>query len=869
MVRAYVLLLLLCFSTACFAHHVKGGYIHYEYQGAGSTAGTSVYKVTVTMFFGCGVQGPRSPLTLYVLDGSTGSTLYTTSISTATSTTATKTTFSSCMSNPPTICYEIYTYNTTYTLTDNASGYVLALTDEYRTDNIINIANSSSTGIAITAQIPGTINNTDYHKNTSPVFAFKDTAIICYKGTFNYQFSASDPTDNDSLSYSFGNGLNVTSSATSPFFASLTYNSGYSGTSPMGNGVTIDAKTGLISGTAPSTTGEYVIAVYVHEWRNGVEIDAIKKELQIYVYDCSLTAAELSTSYINCNNYTFTFENESSASNVTSYLWDFGVTTSTKDTSSQPTPTYTYADTGTYTVKLKVSNSTGCTDSASSPVKVYPGFSPGFTVSGSCYQSPFIFTDTSYVKYGSVNAWSWNFGDLSTTADTSSKQNPTYQYSSPGTVTVTLNITSSKGCSGTATKTVAVNGKPDIYLPFTDTLICSIDSLTLIVKSTDGTGFSWSPQYNIINPNTANPTVYPKDTTVYTVTVTDKGCIDSASVTVNVLDYITVKLPADTAICSGDTITLSPVSYALSYLWSNSQGNSLSSDSIKNPDAFPSQTTTYYVTANLGHCQDHASEIVYVSPYPQVSVSADTSVCYGNTAQLHATTSAAYFTWTPTSTLLNETTLNPVAGPMQTTNYIIAVKDSFYCPKTVYDTITVTVIPTVTVFAGNDTSVVLNQPLQLNATSNNSTVSYAWSPSSYMSNTAIYNPVVTITSSSVDSIIYLVKATTPEGCAGTDSIKVIVYKTAPDIFVPSAFTPNSDGLNDVLKPTLVGIEQFEFFRVYNRWGQLIYSTSVAGNGWDGTIGGQKQPPATFVYMARGKDYNGKTIFKKGTVVLIR
>lgn len=865
----YLLALLSClfFINIASAKHVKGGWIQYEYQGAGTTSGTSVYKVTVTIFYGCNVQGPRSPITLMVYDAVTNAQTTSVSLATATSTTVTKGTYSPCMSNPPTICYEVYTYTTTLTLTNNTNGYILSVVDQYRTASIINITNSSSDGIAFTANIPGTINGIDYHNNNSPSFLFKDTAIVCYNGNFIYQFSAVDNADNDSLSYSFGNGLNYTTSAAPPY-AALTYVSGYSGQSPMGSGVTIDPVTGTISGTAPSTTGEYVIAVYVTEWRNGVAIDSIKKELQIYVYDCSLAAASLNASYINCDNYTFSFQNLSTASAISSYLWDFGVANSTKDTSTSPTPTYTYADTGTYTIKLTVSNTTGCTDSTTAAVKVYPGFTPSFTVTGSCYQSPFQFTDASYVKYGNITSWSWDFGDASVTTDTSSSENPTYQYGSPGTYTAVLNIASSKGCTGSYSKTVTANAKPAIYLPFTDTLICSIDSLPLIVQST-GT-YSWTPLYNIINPTTANPVVYPKDTTVYTITVQDKGCVDSATVTVNVLDFVTVKLSADTGICKTDTITLQPVSYALRYLWTESgNGNTLSSYTVKNPQAYPTATTTYYVTANLGKCQDASQITVHVSPYPTAYAGIDTTICFGSTARLNGSTTGSAYYWSPASSLLNSNTLQPTAGPSQTTSYILTATDTLYCPKPVSDKVVVTVIPPIQVNAGNDTVIVIGQPLQLQATANNTTVSYTWSPNLYMNNDTIYDPIVTITSSYVDSIIYTVTATTPEGCTGYDDIKVIVFKTNPDIFIPTGFTPNGDGRNDVLKPTLVGIKQFDFFRVYNRWGQLLYTTNEIGKGWDGRISGVLQDNGTYVFTAQGIDYLGNTIFKKGTVVLIK
>lgn len=863
-------------SQTVFGMHVKGGYIQYTYNGAGASSGTSNYTITVTVFFSCTAQGPRASVYLGIFNASSNATVASQSISTTTSNTVTKTTYSPCMSDPPTICYEIYTYVYTVDLPDIAAGYILTVQDAYRTSGIVNISNSSSDGITITATIPGTVNGTDYHKNNSPNFIFKDTAIICYNGAFSYPFSATDA-DGDSLSYSFGNGLNVsnasqnTSSATpaSPPYTALTYLTGYSGASPLGSGVTINPVTGLISGTAPSTTGEYVVAVYVSEWRNGVLINTTKKELQVYVYSCSLSAATLNTSYINCDDYTFTFQNEATSSNITSYYWDFGVAGIATDTSTQASPTYTYADTGTYTLRLRVSNATGCTDSASSPVKVYPGFTPAFNVTGSCYQSPFQFTDATYAKYGKVNSWSWNFGESSSASNTAVVQDPTHQYAGANTYTVTLQVGTSKGCSGTVSKTVTANDKPQITLPFTDTLICSIDSLPLIAEvSGSGVTYSWSPAYNIINAGTANPIVYPKDTTVYTVTVTQNGCIGTDSITVNVLDFITVTLPADTTICLSDSIVLQPVSYALKYVWT--PGTALSDSTTKYPHAAPGSDITYQVTANLGKCQDKASILVKVYPYPQVYAGTDTTICWGATVQLDGTTNGDSFTWSPDSTLLNSGTLRPVADPLITTPYILTAQNVQGCPKPVQDTVMVYVIPKVVVFAGNDTAVVVGEPLQLHAVSTDSAlVSYTWTPADWLNNAYVYDPVATIESDVVDSIIYLATATTPQGCTGSDALTVKVYKTGPDIFMANAFTPNGDGHNDIFRPILVGITQLNFFRVYNRWGQLVFSTTEPEKGWDGSLRGMKQEAGTYVYMAQGIDYLGKSHFKKGTFILIR
>ena len=298
----FIFLLLTCCGQSLYARHVKGGHIEYKYNGPGATAGTSNYTFTITVFFSCTTSGPKDNVYLGIFDAVSHNMVQSKLIAYTTDRTVTKTSSNPCMSNPPTICYNIRTFVYTTDIANNSAGYILAVQDALRIDGIVNISGSVSDGITLTATMPGVINGTEYYTNSSPTFLFKDTAIVCYQGGFTYQFAATD-IDGDSLSYSFGNGLNVLNAGgntssnppAAPPYTPLVYNTGYSGAAPLGSGVTIDAVTGLISGIAPSTVGEYVVAVYVKEWRNGVLLDSAKKELQIYVYNCSLVAADLKT----------------------------------------------------------------------------------------------------------------------------------------------------------------------------------------------------------------------------------------------------------------------------------------------------------------------------------------------------------------------------------------------------------------------------------------------------------------------------------------------------------------------------------------------------------------------------------------------
>ena len=112
------------------------------------------------------------------------------------------------------------------------------------------------------------------------------------------------------------------------------------------------------------------------------------------------------------------------------------------------------------------------------------------------------------------------------------------------------------------------------------------------------------------------------------------------------------------------------------------------------------------------------------------------------------------------------------------------------------------------------------------------------------------------------------KTFTEAGCYAYDTLNVKVFTTAPNIFVPNAFTPGRPS-NPVFRVIPVGISRLEFFRIYNRNGMLMYSSTRMGDGWDGTLNGKPQASGGYVWMAQGIDYTGKTVSKKGTMVLIR
>ena len=169
------------------------------------------------------------------------------------------------------------------------------------------------------------------------------------------------------------------------------------------------------------------------------------------------------------------------------------------------------------------------------------------------------------------------------------------------------------------------------------------------------------------------------------------------------------------------------------------------------------------------------------------------------------------------------------------------------------------------VSAGADTAVIAGQPLQLNASG---AVAYSWLPPDNLSASTIPNPVAIFNDESA-SFRYKLIGYNEEGCKDSAYIMIKVFKTGPSVFVPTGFTPNNDGKNDLLLPIAVGMKNIDYFNVYNRWGQLLFSTQVNGQGWDGKINGQLQASGTFVWSVKATDYTGKAYFQKGVATLIR
>lgn len=756
--------------------------MYYEYLGNGISDTNKVrYKIGLNFYMSCDPSAPtESSYNFSIFNRASPYNLITNAfaplVSDVTIGNCTTHACYPCIDVVPSLCYRIRKYEVTVELPRNTAGFIVSKQRCCRVGNIANIANSLNVGETYSIEIPGYNSPiAGAHINNSPVFVFNDTAVVCGGSTFSLSFHADDP-DGDSLHYYFCNALNGGSSsspdpttASNPPYASVPYLNPYNGSNPLGSGVTIDPVTGTISGTAPSP-GEFVATVCVGEYRNGQLLATTRKEVHIRVANCTQVKATLDPTFTTCGDFTLNFSNQTDNVAITTWMWVFGDPSSgSNDTSYLQYPSHTFSDAGDYTIKLFVNRGSSCADSTEQLVHVYPGFFPGFTVSGPyCTNVPVQFTDTTRTNYGVVNSWSWNFGVTGTTADTSHDQHPSYTFQNPGTYTINLISGNSKGCIDTATSTtITVLAPPALDILNGDTSICYKDSIQLTATGTGN--FNWSPNIRIINATTAMPTVFPQTPTTYHVALEQNGCISKDSVTVNPLSDLTNDIAANpTSICEEDTLTLTGSSNRTSYLsWQWSPVASIESPNAQTTRAYPVTTTTYTLKTTWGsHCTSTKTITIPVTPLAIPDAGTPGYICSGQTTMQLNASGGDNYKWTPAAGLSDRNIPNPIANPATTTTYVVAVGVNG-CPKKRVDSVTVTVYQRPVISLPGDTLICSIDTLPIHLTGSGN---IQWSPNYNINSLTTADVLV-----SPDlPTTYHVTVTDSHGCFSTDSTFVDV-----------------------------------------------------------------------------------------------
>ncbi len=339
--------------------------------------------------------------------------------------------------------------------------------------------------------------------------------------------------------------------------------------------------------------------------------------------------------------------------------------------------------------------------------------------------------------------------------------------------------------------------------------------------------------------------------------ITDiNGCKDSISKNVNSSLLQLDAGPSDTICTSASTVLQAVSNGGIQFAWT--PATNLNDPTLLNPMATPNVTTTFYLAAtNIEGCTATDSVVINVRSPKIFSINQPVSICKNDSARLQANGGDLY-SWTP----VNSNLPNPIVFPATTTNYSVMITDTVCGNTSTLSTmVTVNPLPAVKAFKSNDIDC---SKLQSHL-SVSGAVQFNWSPAGSLINPNSANPVA----EPVVSTLYIVNGIDFNGCVNRDSINVMVLTTGTgNYFMPTAFTPNNDGLNDCYGIKYWGIIQELDFSIYNRDGERVFHTKEPGQCWDGKYKGLPQDPAVFVYMIKAKTNCGE-VFRKGTFALIR
>ncbi len=569
----------------------------------------------------------------------------------------------------------------------------------------------------------------------------------------------------------------------------------------------------------------------------------------------------------------------------TAWAWSFGDPTSgINNTSTQQNPVHTFSTAGTYLVTLTVTSNFNCQSTITVPVTIGAIPVSAFTINNACQGQPTLFSNTSSVTTGTINNWNWNLGD----GTNSALQNPAHIYLTQGIFDVTLIVTTTNGCADTARDSILINPVP--VAKFIATTVCQGDTTIFKDSSTINGGSISSWNWNFGDGTISslqNPSHLYLSAGTYNVSLTvssNTGCDSTFKLPVIVNPFPNPAFTTNitclgkaTQFTNGSTISSGSISG-----WSWSFGNGRTS-TAQNPSITYANVGNYtvnLVTISSNKCMDSIRQIVIVAPNPVVSFStADTSGCvtlcvpFKNASNISSGTITSW-NWnfgdgnssvldTPIycyskvdtfSVSLTATSNNGCSNTFIHPHYIITyptpVADFKALPN-----ITQILSPTVT-FLDN---------------SKGNLVSWVWTFGDNSDSTLLTSNA-THTYTDTGTFMATLAVTNNYGCIDSSKEPIQIEPTSA-FYVPNAFTPNSDGLNDGFIPKAVGVIAFQMW-IFDRWGQELYHCTSLTQPWDGKVhegltSGEKCGEDTYVWLVEFTDVYKNNHRYVGKVTIIK
>lgn len=564
---------------------------------------------------------------------------------------------------------------------------------------------------------------------------------------------------------------------------------------------------------------------------------------------------------------------QASTKNNATFVWDFS--DGTIQTTSDSVITHVYANAGNFVPKMILVDIAGCQVPIQGNDTLRVADVKSFikvSQTTFCDSTNLMFSDSSVVYNDFVTGFLWKFGDGSS----SILQSPTHTFNQPGNYPVQLFVTTSFGCkdSSTINPIVKVVKSPQITLNG-DSAGCVASAVNFngIINVADTSILNWS--WNFGNGNTSSQQVPPSQiynlAGTYNITLdatNSSGCKTSKQKIFTIYSLPNVSAGPDSIICKGQSIVLNATG-AASYVWSNH--NTLSCTNCNNPVISPIEPSNQYIvkgTSNVG-CIGYDTLLVNVIQPLKIQVGENKEFCVGSSVIIEASGANSYV-WSPTLGLNNFTIATPMASPITTTNYRVIGTDMKNCfSDTGFVNVKVHQMP---VFNIIDSIINISggKSIQLKTINSSDIISWRWFPNQWLNCDNCSQPFAT----PKKDITYKAIVTNIGGCRTEDNVTIKVVCGEENIYIPNTFSPNGDAVNDRFYPRGSGLASIKGFRIYNRWGNLVYSRfslpiNDFSSGWDGTLDGKVLPADVYVYVIDVICDNNQTYSFKGDITLIR
>ncbi len=815
-------ILLITLSTGVFATHIVGGEMTYDLINPA----TNTYRITLKLFVDCENGNPQAIASdatalIGMYDGVTNAYKGQFTMMRSGPSRVDKVNYN-CVVKPTGVCVDAYTFTLLKTIDPGTNGMVLAYQRCCRNNTIYNILAPHATGITIWTKIPRRV-----IANSSAKFNELPPNYVCVNAPLSVDHSATDE-DGDSLVYAlfspYSGGTQddprpSPSAANRPPFNQILWKAPFQNLNQMGGspGLSINSKTGELTVT-PTIKGQFVIGIMVMEYRNGEVISRTRRDYQFNVIDCEFDiVANYTVEGGTAVNGAYTFEcrdtvffkNTSTSKSTPSYFWNFGDPTTDADTSVEKDPYWVYPGNGDYTVTLRVKSSI-CEDEYKYSVRIR-STKPFELGPDHIYCDDFEhILDTRTPDAVSVT---WSNGETG------------HKIIAEDTGMYVAEV-SYGNCVYSDSISLFLYPVPEISLP-EDSLFCD-DVDVVLDAGHKGLSYTWGN--NLGNKQTLHVT----ESGVYTLTTRNLYCTR----------HDTVRIWQATQPRIDDTLFCGEFNYLVSagdieeavYSWSNG---------ATTPATTYTQPGNHWIRVTQRHCVKSDSFKIS-NPAIGLNLGNDEHFCDVVSRTLDAGTDGIKYMWSTGDT-------TAIIHVNQEGTYSVYVEDKYGCSSEDSVDITMTYSPIFSI--GSDTTICVNSPIEISAPSG--FVSYAW-------NTGHSDATIEVK----DEGGYGVHVVDAYGCKGSDSVNVYVDPEAlPNIlYVPNAFTPNDDGMNDLFPYKEEVVQPGYYIVIFTRWGEKVFDsrTSETTN-WDGYYQGTIVNQQAFMYYMFYKGCDGRQRNNKGTV----